>query len=171
MKLLTILSMSVILIDLFPIKLSYDPQIINSDEILIQPIHYEQIKSKQKRRVKQPRQLLLASRSNEPDYPTSIYTVTAYTSGFESTQKTINDPAYGLTASGTHATEGRTIACPKSLQFGTIVDIRSVGIRVCEDRGGAITSKHIDLYIQNLKAAYEFGRKQLEIKIIRYGQG
>lgn len=41
----------------------------------------------------------------------------------------------GITASGTHAEVGRTVAC-NTLPFGTVVWIDGIGERVVEDRGG-----------------------------------
>jgi 3D (Asp-Asp-Asp) domain-containing protein len=95
-----------------------------------------------------------------------FYEVTAYTAGFESTQKQKGDEGYGVTASGTTVKQGRTIACPSSLKFGTKVNIEGIGLRVCEDRGGAIKTGHIDLYVENVNQALEFGRKKLLVEII-----
>lgn len=94
------------------------------------------------------------------------FEVTAYTSGEESTGKTPGDESYGVTASGTTVTEGRTVACPSSIPFGTTVDIEGVGERVCEDRGGAITEGRIDVYMSDLGKALEFGRQSLEVRIL-----
>ena len=92
--------------------------------------------------------------------------VTAYTAGYESTQKRKGQDGYGITASGSYVQEGRTVACPKSMPFGTVIEIEGIGQRVCEDRGGAITEGHIDLYIEDLGTARSFGRKNLGVKII-----
>lgn len=93
------------------------------------------------------------------------YSVSAYTSGYESTQKHVGDPGYGVTASGTKAMEGRTAACPPDIPFGSIVQIEGLGERVCEDRGGAITSRHVDVYFDDVVDATRFGRQDLEVKI------
>jgi 3D (Asp-Asp-Asp) domain-containing protein len=98
--------------------------------------------------------------------PKIYMNVTGYTAGYESTQKSKNDPAYGLTASGTYVTEGRTIACPRSMKFGTKVHIQGLGYRVCEDRGGAITNGHIDVFFNSLSTAQNFGRKTLQVEIL-----
>jgi 3D (Asp-Asp-Asp) domain-containing protein len=96
----------------------------------------------------------------------TVFIVTAYTAGYESTQKRKGDKGYGLTASGTIVTEGRTIACPPSLQFGSKLNIEGVGLRVCEDRGQAIKEGRLDLYISNVNAALSFGKKKLIVEII-----
>jgi 3D (Asp-Asp-Asp) domain-containing protein len=93
------------------------------------------------------------------------YELTAYTSGYESTQKQVGDAGYGITASGTKAVEGRTVACPPSLAFGTRVNIEGIGIRICEDRGGAITDGHIDVYFNSVADALSFGRQFRKVEI------
>jgi 3D (Asp-Asp-Asp) domain-containing protein len=102
----------------------------------------------------------------EPANPKMYFEVTAYTAGYESTQKRKGDKGYGITASGTTVKEGRTIACPPSLEFGTKLNIESVGLRICEDRGGAIKNGHLDLYMTSLDAAIAFGRKTLLVEIL-----
>lgn len=95
------------------------------------------------------------------------FEVTAYTSGYESTQKHEGNVGYGLTASGTYVKEGRTIACPPSLKFGTKLNIEGIGLRVCEDRGQAITKDKLDLYISNLSEAIKFGRRTLLVEVMQ----
>ncbi|WIG31201.1 3D domain-containing protein [Bacillus pumilus] len=95
-----------------------------------------------------------------------IYEVTAYTNGTESTGKSAGDPDYGVTASGAHTKTGHTIACPPSMVFGTRLSIEGIGVRTCEDRGGAITEGHIDLYVAGVAEAQAFGRQRLKAEII-----
>jgi 3D (Asp-Asp-Asp) domain-containing protein len=95
----------------------------------------------------------------------STYEVTAYTSGYESTQKHVGDAGYGITASGTKATEGRTAACPPSLAFGTHVVIDGLGVRICEDRGSAITAYHLDVYFDSVADALSFGRQSRKVEV------
>ncbi len=94
------------------------------------------------------------------------YEVTAYTNGAESTGKSAGHPDYGITASGARTKTGRTIACPPSMEFGTRLSIEDIGVRTCEDRGGAITEGHIDLYVAGVAEAREFGRQRLKAEII-----
>jgi 3D (Asp-Asp-Asp) domain-containing protein len=92
------------------------------------------------------------------------FEVTAYTAGFESTGKTPDHKAYGITASGKKVEEWHTIACPQSMEFGTKIYIPYFGITfTCEDRGSAITEGKIDIYMANLQDAIQFGRQHLEI--------
>ncbi|UTV31983.1 MULTISPECIES: 3D domain-containing protein [Bacillus] len=94
------------------------------------------------------------------------YEVTAYTNGAESTGKSAGHPDYGITASGARTKTGHTIACPPSMAFGTRLNIEGIGVRTCEDRGGAITEGHIDLYVAGVTEAQAFGRQRLKAEII-----
>lgn len=96
----------------------------------------------------------------------SYYTVTFYTNGYESTQKKAGDSGYGVTASGTKATAGRTIAAPKSIPFGTKVYIEGIGTRVVEDRGGAIADGHIDVFVNDVNMARSLGKQTLLVEIL-----
>jgi 3D (Asp-Asp-Asp) domain-containing protein len=94
------------------------------------------------------------------------FEVTAYTAGEESTGKQPGDDGYGITASGEHVRENYTLACPRSMAFGTRLEIKGVGERVCTDRGGAIKGARLDIYIPKLKDALAFGRQWLNVRIM-----
>lgn len=104
-----------------------------------------------------PAPLKLASRGD------IVYTVTAYTAGYESTGKTPADPAYGVTASGSQIKHG-DCACSPEFPFGTQFEVEGVGIVTCTDRGGAIQGNRLDIYIANLDNALQFGRKHLKVR-------
>ena len=77
--------------------------------------------------------------------------VTAYTAGYESCQKTPGDPGYGITASGKPVKEWYTLAAGPSIPFGTKIYIPEfMKTFVVEDRGGAITDRHLDIYMERL---------------------
>lgn len=102
---------------------------------------------------------------NNTEY--EVYEVTAYTSGYESTFKRPDHPAYGLTASGTYVKEGRTIAASRSLPFGTRVYIPELNTTyIVEDRGGDITEGRLDIYMDDVSKALNFGRQELEVIIL-----
>jgi 3D (Asp-Asp-Asp) domain-containing protein len=101
----------------------------------------------------------------------TIYTVTAYTAGPESTGKRRGDRDFGITAAGTTVRDGYTIACGPSLPFGTVVVIDGIGARTCADRGGAITDGRLDVFISDLSVARKFGRRRLRITILPMGSG
>ncbi|MFE5322490.1 3D domain-containing protein [Paenibacillus sp. NPDC056579] len=88
-------------------------------------------------------------------------TLTAYTAGKESTGKTPSSPAYGITYSGSKAEEGRTIAVdPSVIPIGTTVFIDGIGIRTAEDTGSAVKGARIDVFMDDLKQAVNFGVKK-----------
>lgn len=72
----------------------------------------------------------------------------------------------GVTASGLKVAEKRTLACPPALPFGTKIAIEGMGEYRCEDRGGAIKSNHIDIYMQTKGEAFAFGRRNLTAQVI-----
>ncbi|OCT16010.1 hypothetical protein A8709_10355 [Paenibacillus pectinilyticus] len=88
-------------------------------------------------------------------------TLTAYTAGFESTGKKASHPSYGITYSGLKAKEGRTIAVdPNVIPLGSTVFIEGIGIRKAEDIGSAIRGSRIDVFMNDLDQAQEFGVKK-----------
>lgn len=64
----------------------------------------------------------------------------------------------GITASGTKATAGRTIAASSQYSFGTKLVINGHTYTV-EDRGGAIKGNKIDIYFNSHSEALAFGVK------------
>lgn len=87
-----------------------------------------------------------------------VYKVTAYCSCCECCGK-----CDGITASGTAATEGRTIAADTSiLPFGSQVVINGHEYTV-EDRGGSVKGNTIDIYMDSHEAAVEFGVQYIEV--------
>jgi 3D (Asp-Asp-Asp) domain-containing protein len=88
-------------------------------------------------------------------------TLTAYTAHAASTGKTSEHPQYGITYSGTRATEGRTIAVdPKVIPIGWWVYIEGIGLRRAEDTGSAIKGNKIDIYFESEEYAKKFGLKR-----------
>lgn len=110
-------------------------------------------------------QVASVSRGQSPNFSESYYEVTAYTAGYESTGKHKGDKNYGLTASGEYVKANRTIACPKSISFGTKIQIEGYGVFICEDRGAHIVNGRLDIYMVNLNDALDFGRRTLRVKI------
>lgn len=72
----------------------------------------------------------------------------------------------GITASGVKVEEERTLACPPNFPFGTKIKIEGMGVRICEDRGGAIKGNHIDIYMETKAEAFKFGRRNLEAEVV-----
>lgn len=98
--------------------------------------------------------------------------VTAYSPYEESTGKSPDDPDFKVTASGTIATQGRTIAMDKIFPFGTLVKIEGFDevFRV-EDRGFKIKGNSVDVYFEDVDDAIKFGKQKRKIYVIKLGKG
>ncbi len=95
------------------------------------------------------------------------YTITAYTAGYESTGKTPEHPAYGITASGSEVMEGMTIAADwRIIPPGTLLYIEDVGYRVVQDKGGDIKGYRLDLFMNDLQEALEWGVQSKAVWIV-----
>lgn len=94
------------------------------------------------------------------------FEVTMYTSGYESTGKNPNHPAYNITSSGTQARHG-VIAAGRMYPFGTKIYLEGLGTFVVEDRGGAIKNDSIDIWTDDLNYAYKFGRRKMKGWIVK----
>ena len=93
------------------------------------------------------------------DIEGETYTVTAYCGCEKCCGK-----SDGITASGTVATEGRTIAVdPTVIPYGTTVYIDGQAF-VAEDCGGAIKGKRIDMYFDNHEKALLWGVQKCTVK-------
>ena len=90
---------------------------------------------------------------------TKIFKVTAYCSCAKCCGKQT-----GITASGTRATAGRTIAASGQFAFGTKLVINGKEYTV-EDRGGAIQGNKIDVYMNSHAEALAWGVKYLPVQV------
>ena len=90
---------------------------------------------------------------------TKIFKVTAYCSCSKCCGKQT-----GITASGTKATAGRTIAASGQFAFGTKLIINGKEYTV-EDRGGAIQGNRIDIYMNSHAEALAWGVKYLPVQV------
>ena len=71
----------------------------------------------------------------------------------------------GITATGTKATQGRTIGVdPSVIPYGSVVEINGVEY-VAEDTGN-IHGNHIDIYFDSHDDAVAFGSKKAEVFLI-----
>lgn len=93
------------------------------------------------------------------------FKVTAYCCCQKCCGKAPTHSAYGLTASGTKATEGRTVAVdPDIIPLGTTVYLNNIPY-IAEDTGSAIKGNKIDLFINDHQRAKVFGVQEMEVKI------
>lgn len=96
----------------------------------------------------------------EPEYTEKTVIATAYCPCWYCCGKTD-----GITATGTKATAGRTIAAdPDTIPYGTEVIIDG-HTYIVEDCGGAIKNDRIDIYFDTHTEALEFGIQELTVKI------
>ena len=70
----------------------------------------------------------------------------------------------GITASGTRATAGRTIAASSQFAFGTKLVING-NVYTVEDRGGAIKGNKIDIYMNTHAEALAWGVRYLPVQV------
>jgi len=100
---------------------------------------------------------------------------TGYTAGPESTGKSVNHPAYGITYSGVKVCRNMvsTIAAdPKVFPIGTIMYIPNYGYAVVADTGSAIKGHRIDLYFETVEEVYkQWGKKEVQVTILKRGDG
>ncbi len=97
--------------------------------------------------------------------------ITAYTE-YEC-DKEPDHPLFGITASGNRVSEWFTVASGPELAFGTRIyiphfkDEENSGMFVVEDRGGAIKENCIDVYMPDRQEAIKFGRKWMDVYVIK----
>ena len=98
----------------------------------------------------------------EPLYEIEV-TVTHYCACAKCCGKSVWDPEYGITASGTTVEQGRTVAVdPEVIPIGSILYIDSHRY-VAEDVGGAVIGNHVDIYFDSHADALEFGVQEAEV--------
>ena len=77
------------------------------------------------------------------------------------------------TASGEEAQRGVVAADPRVLPLGTRIQVRNAGpysgIYMVADTGPNIQGRRIDIFIPNPQRAKKFGRKVVEVKVLRWG--
>lgn len=101
------------------------------------------------------------SSTTSSDGSTRIMRVTAYCPCSKCCGKWAN----GITAIGTTAKAGRTVAAPPGYAFGTKLLINGK-VYVVEDRGGAIKGNRLDMYVNTHAEALRWGVKYLPVKIV-----
>lgn len=76
-----------------------------------------------------------------------------------------------LTAGGKDVKEGWTVACPRSVALGTVVNIEGFGERTCDDRTAVWVEQKFggtyDVFTEDYNQAKQYGRKTLKVRIIK----
>ena len=88
-----------------------------------------------------------------------IYKITAYCPCSKCCGK-----SNGITASGTKATAGRTVAASSNFALGTKLNING-HIYTVEDRGGAINGNKIDIFVNSHSEALAWGVRYLPVSV------
>lgn len=91
----------------------------------------------------------------------TTYKITAYCPCSKCCGKT-----NGITASGTKATAGRTVAASSKFAFGTKLNIGG-HIYTVEDRGGAIKGNKIDIFVSTHAQALQWGVRYLPVSVVQ----
>ncbi|WP_432662263.1 3D domain-containing protein [Wukongibacter baidiensis] len=101
-----------------------------------------------------------------------IMSATAYDLSYESCGKYPDHPEYGITRSGTRARPGVVAVDPRVIPLGTKLYVeyldgnKDYGLASAEDTGGAIKGNKIDLFMENSKDVYRFGRRKVRVYIL-----
>ena len=88
--------------------------------------------------------------------------------------KPVGSSGYGITSSGATAKSYYTVAAGSAYPIGTVVYIPyfasspNGGWFVVQDRGGAITNGHVDVYMDTYNECISFGRRYLECYIYNF---
>lgn len=107
--------------------------------------------------------------------------VTFYTSGYESTGKTPDHSAYGITKSGARVEDGVTVAVdPNLIELGSylyieglseyieeVTGIKTTNFRVAQDTGGDIKEYWIDIFVEDVNVARELGVEYFFVYLIK----
>ena len=91
----------------------------------------------------------------------TTYKITAYCPCSKCCGKTT-----GMTASGTKATAGRTVAASSKFAFGTKLNIGG-HIYTVEDRGGAVNGNKIDIFVNTHAEALQWGVRYLTVSVVQ----
>ncbi|HXK59811.1 MAG TPA: 3D domain-containing protein [Acidobacteriota bacterium] len=78
----------------------------------------------------------------------------------------------GTTASGVWVNTGIVAADPEVLPIGSVIELKvesHSGIYTVLDTGGFIKGNRLDIYIPDVEQAFEFGRRPVKVRILRYG--
>lgn len=166
-----------------------DPEFIQMCEVAKQEkIEQQKQEEERKRKLeeeKKQRSIQLASRGNSSgtatpivktsnnvknnpgEVDTSGYTLykTMRITGYVGDCYECNGNTHGITASGTKATSGRTVAAPKDLPFGTTLYIKGYGYYTVEDRGG-FGNNIIDMVCPSHEVANSITKSGVEVYIV-----
>jgi 3D (Asp-Asp-Asp) domain-containing protein len=88
---------------------------------------------------------------------------------FVATGYSKNDSGQGtgsITATGKSVAEGIIAVDPEMIPYGTVVEIKDIGIFTAEDCGSKIKGNRLDIYFDSREDAKEFGRQGVWIRFV-----
>jgi 3D (Asp-Asp-Asp) domain-containing protein len=97
-------------------------------------------------------------RLSKPRYTEVVMEVSYYTASDEGMD------GQGITANGTVAVEGRTVAMSSQYPFGTVIWIDGQRY-VNEDRGGYIVGNRVDVFVTDRGHAMRLGRTMKTVRV------
>jgi len=101
----------------------------------------------------------------------TAHTIAAPAEDFEATAYS----NHGVTASGEPTRRGTAAADPSVLPLGTRVRVtgagRYSGEYVVRDTGREVDGHTIDIFVPDERAAKRFGRRQVKVEVVRWGDG
>ena len=106
----------------------------------------------------QLRSMIPAPQPTQEAITTEIWRVTAYCP----CEKCCGRFSDGITASGSPA-KGKLIAAPKSIPFGTWIEVEGYGYAEVLDRGGSIKGRRLDVFFPTHQEALNWGVKYINI--------
>lgn len=74
-----------------------------------------------------------------------------------------------ITKSGLPVDAGIVATDPAVIPLGSVVWVEGYGYAYCADTGGKIKGKRIDVYMASETEALKWGRRQVEVRVIRRG--
>lgn len=80
----------------------------------------------------------------------------------------------GITKSGIPVAPGHVAADPRIIPLGSMIYVESPlmsGIYQVTDTGRLIKGKIIDIFMPSYRKSIEFGRRNVKVKVLRYGYG
>ena len=78
----------------------------------------------------------------------------------------------GITKSGVPVAPGHVAADPRIIPLGSMIYVESPlmsGLYQVTDTGRLIKGKIIDIFIPSYRRSMEFGRRDVKVKVLRYG--
>lgn len=98
----------------------------------------------------------------ESGVPSYLYTLPVLATAYTRYDEGCTDYTYR----GTYLRRGLMAVDPKIIPFGTRVYVPGYGEAIADDIGGAINGHHIDLAMDSLEEAFDWGAKQMTVYVL-----